>query len=552
MSYDVFRSDDSPMRRAGSWASVIVGVLIFLGAAGWVGYNQFRIEVKTGEMAILIHKRGKPMANSDEIAPGPEFQGVQRKILTEGRQWGNPFYEDWQIIKQEVIQKGELGVRVSLVGDDLPYGEFLAKLDADGNPTTKGIVPGILIPGRYPIHPYMFLVERHSPVIVPAGSVGVVTNLAGPFPENPNTLLVPPGFRGVQEEVLKEGTNYINPYETRITLVDCRIQRFNLAENKDMGFPSKDGFWVSLDGIVEFRVKPDKAADVLVTYVDDKEDQRNGEGIDEAVIRKIILPNARSFCRLEGSNKLGREFIRGETRSQFEENFEKAMQAACDPLGIEILQALITKIRPPQKIASPVRDREIAKQEEKQYQQQILQQTSQQLLAIETELVKQKQELVKAEQDVVKIETEAKQEQEVALTMANQRAAVAQFKLDAAKDKASAIMALGKADAEVVRFQNEAEAAGWKEAVAAFSGAGDQYARYVLFKKMASAYRQIMVNTADSPIMKVFDSFSQDSPSSADPVKPVSGTKSPSGVADDNDGKNVTATPVSATGNSSK
>ena len=33
-----------------------------------------------------------------------------------------------------------------------------------------------------------------------------------------------------------------------------------------MGFPSIDGFWVSLDGVIEFRVDPKKAAEVYVTY----------------------------------------------------------------------------------------------------------------------------------------------------------------------------------------------------------------------------------------------------------------------------------------------
>lgn len=41
----------------------------------------------------------------------------------------------------------------------------------------------------------------------------------------------------------------------------------------------------------------------------------------------------------------------------------------------------------------------------------------------------------------------------------------------------------------------------------AFSGNGMQYAQFVMFEKMASAYRQIMVNTADSPIMRVFEAL---------------------------------------------
>jgi hypothetical protein len=130
-----------------------------------------------------------------------------------------------------------------------------------------------------------------------------------------------------------------------------------------------------------------------------------------------------------------------------------------------------------------------------------------QKLAIEKALVEQKQALVKAEQDVVKVTTKAMQEQEVAITKANENSSVAQLKLDASMDEAAAIEAKGKAVADVVRFDNEAEAAGWKKAVEAFSGDGGGYAQYVLYQKLSSSYRKIMVNTADSPIMKIFESF---------------------------------------------
>ena len=68
-----------------------------------------------------------------------------------------------------------------------------------------------------------------------------------------------------------------------------------------MGFPSKDGFWVSLDGIIEFRVNPERAAQVYVEY----NDSQNGDRIDEEIVAKVIMPNARSFCRLEGSKQVG-------------------------------------------------------------------------------------------------------------------------------------------------------------------------------------------------------------------------------------------------------
>lgn len=491
----------------GTWGVLLV--IMGLSALGslWFAYSSFRIEVPPKHVAVIVTKTGLDLPNGEEVAPDESYKGVQREMLAEGRWFRNPYFYEWRVIPQFEVGSDELGVRVRLVGDELPYGEFLAH-----EPNQKGIVPGALRPGRYAINPFVQKIERHQPVVIPAGFKGVVTYLAGPVPEDPNVLMVPappakaPPYRGVQETTLEAGTYFFNPYEQHVSKIDCRSQRFNLAEKRDMGFPSKDGFWVSLDGIVEFRVMPDRAAEVFVTYNEDA----NGDDIAEEIVRKVILPNARSFCRLEGSNSSGREFIQGDTRLEFQEKFQQAMRDNCEPVGIEIIQAVITKIKPPEQIAEPVRAREIAKQLEIQYQQQILQQESEINLAIEQALIKQKSEIVKADQAVIRVTTAAEREQQVAVTKANQNLEVAKLKLDAAKDEAEAVMSRGRAAAEVVQFENEAEAAGWKRAVAAFSGDGNQYAQYVLYQKLATAYREIMVNTADSPIMKIFEAYTEE------------------------------------------
>lgn len=88
---------------------------------------------------------------------------------------------------------------------------------------------------------------------------------------------------------------------------------------------------------------------------------------------------------------------------------------------------------------------------------------------------------------------------------------VAEFELLAAKDQAEAISARGKAAAEVIAFENEAEAAGWKKTVEAYDGSGDEFARWVMLKKRAPSYRQMMINTADSPLMEIFEEYNANS-----------------------------------------
>ena len=507
MARNVFLEDaNKPTSKAGVTTGLIFagGFLILVFA--WMTYTMFRIDVGPDQFAILIRKTGKELKNSDEVAPDEHHKGVQKKVLTTGRYFYNPYEYDWEIKPLIEIKTGKLGVRVSLTGDDLPYGEFLAQMVSEDEAKTKGIVPEVLKPGRYAINPYLFKVEsEHEPVTIPAGFKGVVTNLAGPFPKEPNELLVKEGERGVQERTFDPGTYFVNPYVTRISKVDCRSQRFNLAEKKNMGFPSKDGFWVTLDGRIEFRINPEQAAEVFVTYNEDLD----GDAIDEEIVRKVILPNARSICRLEGSSKLGRDFIQGDTAMEFQKEFETAMRKSCNKLGVEIVQALITRIEPPAQIATPISLRTTSKLDEQKFKQQIQQQGQEMKLAEQTELVKQKPALITVEKSIIKLTTEALREQEIAVTKANQELAVAKLKLDAAKDEAAAMVSKGEGEAEVIRLDNAAEAAGWKRSVEAFSGNGGQYAQYVLYQKLSSAYRKIMVNTADSPIMKIFESFNE-------------------------------------------
>lgn len=516
---------------------VSVGGAVMALIAGLIVYDMCRVNVRAGEFAVLTRKTGLDIENGQSVAPDKDHKGVQLDILTEGRHFINPYTWDASIYPMVNIPDGKMGVRTRLYGENLPYGDFLAVKE-----TQKGIVPDVLRPGRYAINAvikgkeaerpkgdYVEMVEIVDPVTIPPGFRGIVTNLSGPVASDPNVVLVKPGERGVQKETLEAGTYYLNPYSVRVHIIDCRSQRFNLSENGiEMGFPSKDGFWISLDGVIEFRILPEKAAEVFVLYNEDSPASANNDhyfNIQKEIVRKIIMPNARSFCRITGSDKSGRDFIGGDTRTDFQKNFHGAMKKSCDPEGVEIVHALITKINPPQAIAKPVRDREVARQKQLQYKEQKLQQDAEAKLATEKALVKQRQDVVGVEQKVIQDVTKAKQDQQVAVTKAEENKAVAQQNLEAAKDQAAAKLAAKKAEAGVIELQNQAEAAGWKKAVDAFGGDGEAFARYVLYQKIAPAFKSMMLNTADTPLMRVFEGFTNPN------QRPVPGAPRPAAPA---------------------
>jgi regulator of protease activity HflC (stomatin/prohibitin superfamily) len=477
-------------------------------------YTSCRIDVPGMHVAVLTRRTGIDLKNHEEVALDENHKGLQKKVLAEGRYFKNPVVWGWEIYPMIEIPEGMMGVRVRLYGDDLPYGHFVALSE-----NQKGIVREVLRPGRHALNAvikgqentrisdYLEVIELHEPITISAGYKGVVTNLAGEIPENSNTLLVETDKRGVQPDTLDPGTYYMNPYMYRIEAIDCRSQRFNLADGDDMGFPSKDGFWVSLDGIIEFRVKPESAAEVYVTYNEVDNDEGIARDIGTEIIRKVIMPNARSFCRLEGSKSSGRDFISGDTRIEFQQAFQTAIRTTCEEQGIEVVQALITRINPPQAIAEPVRSREVANQQLLQYTQEILQQGQEAKLATAKATVLQRQKLVEAKREVIVLTTAALKNQDIALAGANRDKEVAELELEASKDRADAILAGKRAEAEEIKFKNIAEAAGWKRAIEALDGDGNAYARFVLYQKLAPGYRSIMTNTADSPLMRIFENF---------------------------------------------
>ncbi len=209
-------SDGPQMLQWGAGATLLM--LFTLAVAGYILYEQFRIDVPSGHIAVLIKRTGTDLTNDQELAPNHSIKGLQTAVLTEGRYFYNPYYFEWHVYPMIEVPEGKMGIRIRMVGDDLPYGQFVTGTAGAAAEQQKGIVAEPLLPGRYPINAmlignesdrprkdYVEIVELHEPVTISAGYKGVVTNLSGPMPTNPNLLLVEQGFRGVQQETLDPG-----------------------------------------------------------------------------------------------------------------------------------------------------------------------------------------------------------------------------------------------------------------------------------------------------------------------------------------------------------
>ncbi len=258
-----------------------------------------RIEPGPGEIAVLIRKTGEDLPSGAIIALDPRQKGIQFEVLPEGRYFRNPYGWGWEIGRITDIPAGKLGVLTRLYGQELPPGEIIAGGDcAKGSPgDAKGIVAAVLRPGKYRINPYACAIALFDALSIRPGAVGVVTSLVGRDvldgklpPEARNTYLVGENLKGVVPGVLDPGTYYLNPYLYNVVEVTLQSQRFVLGGEDAISFLTLDGFNVQVEGTIEFGIERDQAA--LITHqVGDMED----------VLKKLILPRARGFSRIEGS-----------------------------------------------------------------------------------------------------------------------------------------------------------------------------------------------------------------------------------------------------------
>lgn len=411
------------------------------------------------------------------------------------------------IVPVTQIGQDEVGIKVRRYGRPLPQGKIVAT-----EPDERGPLPEVLKPGRYAINTLAYDVKRFKPVFVPAGHVGVRTLLWGAANTHPNEFLATSGERGTQADVVVPGMYYVNPYVEQIDVIDVRSHTLDLREADAIRFPSNDSFEILVEATIEYAIREDRAAYVMVAI-----------GEHDEIKDRIILPFAQSFSRIEGSKLSARDFIAGETRSAFQKRVFDQLRDQCFEQGIEIRAALIRRIVPPPEIADPISDRQIAGQQIRQYEQEIKVAESEAELVKEQELQKQKQAIGVANKAVVTTIKDAEQAKSVALTAARQKLEVAKLMLKAADETAAALVSRGEAEAAVVRLNFEAEAIPLQQAVSAF-GDGETYARFLFYKQLAPAVRSVLAST-DGPFADIFRQLNGPAGGSVD--APVGNPSSP-------------------------
>ena len=498
-------------------AVVVLYVVGYLGIWQWM---VCRIEVPPGSSLLVRYKGPWPFGSSPlapegtlvqtAVAGRPLQVGILEAMPGPGRHFYSPLEYETQIVKDQVIPPGKLGVLVSKLGKPLPDGTYL--VDDKG---FRGILRKVLTPGRYRINTYAFDVKvvdvddcaepntrvkrkTDDPTLIPPGYVGVVTNKAS----DPRTGQE----RGIQKDVLQPGIYFLNPEEKRIDIISIGYSEASLsveahksgvaktgvvtkdtAAQIDLGdrlgtstaddpvytpgkgieFPSSDGFPIHLDYTAIWGILPEQAPNVVRQF-----------GTLKDVEHKVILPQIESICRLHGSRRGAVDLLVGDTREQFQDETSLELERVLKQKNLSLLFGLTRHIYVPKAVREPIQKAKIADELTKTRDQELL--TAQ----AQADLTEAKAKVIFGEK-----RTEAETEKKVAEVGAEGEKKAKEIeaiteKLKAEIDAKSAAIdaqttrVLGEAKAQSVKLAKEAKAERLQLLVKAMGGP-DPYERYI-------------------------------------------------------------------------
>jgi regulator of protease activity HflC (stomatin/prohibitin superfamily) len=483
-----------------------------------------RVFVGPDEVLVVINRFGEPLPEGMVVVPRDhydQYKGIREEVQGPGRYFINPVFYETEVKKVTIIHPGQPdrwtwspdGKLIDL--NTAPQIGLVARRQGKPGNTEvvdagfKGIQKEVLTPGVYKINPYLDEVKPLPAMVIPPGSVGVVTRLFGESTEvvsatlteivqsttapttqqaavaahvqAPSRLVVGENQRGVLRDVLQPGIYYVNPRMYKIDILPVGYDALTL-ENRPgapashtIRFLSKDGYQVDLDFTVVWGVAPADAPTIIANI-------GGWDRVEENVIKQAMI----SACQNEGARYTAKELIQGSTRSAFQEALETSLDSQVSPRNIHVLLALIRNIGIKDNTGQDATRGLLAtiQQANIEVERQItnVQKTATEKKRAELEqamkLVDVARETVVAETKVKVANILAEGQKKAAEIDAQREVEVAAVQQEIALLDAQTVQILGKAQADVARAKNEAEAKGAKLLIDAF-GSPQAYNNYI-------------------------------------------------------------------------
>lgn len=512
---------------------IVIVVALLLSANFLFKWMFERVYVAPGESLMVINKFGDPLPPDRIVVPRDDnrFKGVQEEIRGPGRYFLNPVKFDYKIVPLVEIPAGnpdkwswdQTGKLTPGAEGTLPQVALISSREGKApppgedvvDPGYKGIQKEVLTPGVYKLNPQQYQWTLVDAVVVPPGSVGVVTRLVGRVPDvvsapitavraasgssaggagsatqpaatqpyDPNAgthLVVGANQRGILKDVLEPGIYYLNPRMVKVTPITVGYDAISLDRHTNSGieFFSSDGYKVKADFTVVWGRTPADAPNIVANI-----------GSIDQVEKNVIEPAMKAACQNEGGRYSAKALIQGQTRSEFQDALSKSLEEQVRARHVHVLLALIRDVNFEDSkgqdatlgLRATIQQANIEVERDLTNKQKTETAMVAANLAQALKLVDVAREQVTSETAVKVANIKADGDKLAAETDAKRDLAIADVEAQIATLDAQRTQILGKANADVQRLKNDAEAKGAKMLVDAF-GDPQAYNAYIFAK----------------------------------------------------------------------
>ena len=442
-------------------------VALILGVGVSVVWFTFYHYVPPGKMLVVIAKNGAPLPPGQVLAD-PGQKGVQKEVLGEGWHWVAPVSYEVELKDDTVVEPGKVGLVTQLGGKQPQNGEVL--VDGDDE---QGIRRQVLPPGRYRINPYGYRVESVPAVEVKAGMVGVRRRLLGK--DSSSRFAEKDGEKGILREVLQPGTYYLNPKEYEVIPYEEGIGQTTYhyfadpKRNTAITFQARDGNVISMDCTIEWEVSPTHIPNLVAEF-----------GPLENVERNVIDQQARKISRDRGFNYGAQDFLEGEKRERFQQDFTKELEKVCEKENVLVRSAFIRNIVIPEPFLKQQRDKQIAVETKTTTEARQETQETDNQVALEKSTIAQAEQKVRAETKRLVAGIDQERENAISEVDTQVKELQSSYAAKMAKLDAERTRATGDAKNEAVRMKETATSGIHKMKLDVFQNDGNAYLRYTL------------------------------------------------------------------------
>lgn len=472
---DRFESFGKPMRsgawqvwkrRLIAWGVLLAAMLVFV----MLTWNAFFVYVRPGYHLVTITRAGKPLEPGQMLAE-PGQMGVQRQVHGEGWHFVLPIYNSTEIEENTEIKAGEVGIVTAKGGKPLPPGRFL------GEEGEQGIQRKVLLPGTYRINQRGFDVEIVKATLIEPGYVGVLQRMLGKksaqrFAQNDDEM-------GIVQQHLQPGLYFLNLREYRVIKSETGIFQTTFhfdedpSQNTAITFVSKHGLPISLDCTIEWEVRPEDVPALVAEY-----------GSRDQVEHKVIEVQAHSIGRDKGINYGVQDFLEGNLREKFQEEFTKELVRVCAEKNVTINSAFIRNTVIPETYLKPIREKQIAGETELTNKAKELTEQSNAEVERESELIAQRVYEVEAETNRIVAGIDRDVENTTTKTEAEVQRLKADYQARIVVLESEARQVLGMTKAEAKKMTETAKSSLFKLKMDVFQNDNDAYLRYTMSQEL--------------------------------------------------------------------